>query len=117
MSLATTPSASRSSSGEQSHLTIGAIAFVEKPEDEHAVTLEESEQWKPRHFNPLMEDWEVLQGDITGVGIVMFKRLFEIHPDMKDLFSFGHDPNLEINVKAHRGPWGGSGASTRSSSG
>ncbi|KAA8582324.1 hypothetical protein FQN60_009064 [Etheostoma spectabile] len=39
----------------------------------------------------IKESWKVIQDDIAKVGIIMFVRLFETHPECKDVFFLFRD--------------------------
>ncbi|XP_051723543.1 neuroglobin-like [Ctenopharyngodon idella] len=45
----------------------------------------------PRHIHLIKESWKVIQEDIAKVGIIMFVRLFETHPECKDVFFLFRD--------------------------
>uniref|UniRef100_A0A8C1UA67 X globin n=1 Tax=Cyprinus carpio TaxID=7962 RepID=A0A8C1UA67_CYPCA len=45
----------------------------------------------PDHIQLIKESWKVIQEDIAKVGIIMFVRLFETHPECKDVFFLFRD--------------------------
>lgn len=45
----------------------------------------------PDHIQLIKESWRVIQEDIAKVGIIMFVRLFETHPECKDVFFLFRD--------------------------
>ncbi|XP_062252526.1 x globin [Platichthys flesus] len=44
-----------------------------------------------RHIQMIKESWKVIRDDIAKVGIIMFVRLFETHPECKDVFFLFRD--------------------------
>lgn len=49
----------------------------------------------------IKDSWRAIQEDITKVGIIMFVKLFETHPECKDFFLFKDVQDLE-KLKASR---------------
>ncbi|XP_048830831.1 x globin [Brienomyrus brachyistius] len=45
----------------------------------------------PQQIDMIQESWKVIQEDIAKVGIIMFVRLFETHPECKDVFFLFRD--------------------------
>ncbi|XP_043088432.1 x globin [Puntigrus tetrazona] len=45
----------------------------------------------PDHIQLIKESWKVIEEDIAKVGIIMFVRLFETHPECKDVFFLFRD--------------------------
>ncbi|XP_042244285.1 x globin [Thunnus albacares] len=43
------------------------------------------------HIQMIKESWKVIRDDIAKVGIIMFVRLFETHPECKDVFFLFRD--------------------------
>uniref|UniRef100_W5N545 X globin n=1 Tax=Lepisosteus oculatus TaxID=7918 RepID=W5N545_LEPOC len=43
------------------------------------------------HIEQIKDSWKVIQEDIAKVGIIMFVRLFETHPECKDVFFLFRD--------------------------
>ncbi|KAI5610726.1 x globin [Silurus asotus] len=43
------------------------------------------------HIDLIKESWKVIQEDIAKVGIIVFVRLFETHPECKDVFFLFRD--------------------------
>nr|CAG25723.1 globin X [Danio rerio] len=43
------------------------------------------------HIRLIKESWRLIQEDIAKVGIIMFVRLFETHPECKDVFFLFRD--------------------------
>ncbi|XP_076442802.1 neuroglobin-like [Babylonia areolata] len=56
---------------------------------------EERPQLTARQKEIVMESWEVIQRDISRVGVVMFMGLFETHPDVQDAFQPFQGRSLE----------------------
>uniref|UniRef100_A0A8C7FSU8 X globin n=1 Tax=Oncorhynchus kisutch TaxID=8019 RepID=A0A8C7FSU8_ONCKI len=59
-------------------------------------TLGETTEEDVAHLNEkqiqmIKESWKVIQEDIAKVGIIMFVRLFETHPECKDVFFLFRD--------------------------
>ncbi|XP_062863896.1 x globin [Trichomycterus rosablanca] len=57
-----------------------------------AVTEEDSvEHLTTEQIHMIKESWKVIQEDIAKVGIIVFVRLFETHPECKDVFFLFRD--------------------------
>ncbi|XP_031553222.1 neuroglobin-like isoform X2 [Actinia tenebrosa] len=55
----------------------------------------------PASIKLIRESWsEVEKGDLQETGLVVFRRLFEIAPYLRDLFPFGYNPDGK-DLKAH----------------
>ncbi|CAH2328157.1 globin X [Pelobates cultripes] len=58
----------------------------------------------PQQQQLLIETWELLKQDIAKVGVIVFIRLFETHPECKDVFFLFHDVDdlkLSKELRAH----------------
>ncbi|KAL7873453.1 hypothetical protein AOLI_G00125240 [Acnodon oligacanthus] len=51
----------------------------------------EEDHLTEEHIGMIKESWKVIQEDIAKVGIIMFVRLFETHPECKDVFFLFRD--------------------------
>ncbi|KAM9466168.1 x globin [Clarias gariepinus] len=60
-------------------------AVSEEEEEEEEVHL------SSEHITMIKESWKVIQEDIAKVGIIVFVRLFETHPECKDVFFLFRD--------------------------
>ncbi|XP_059411137.1 neuroglobin-1-like [Carassius carassius] len=56
----------------------------------------------PDHIQLIKESWRVIQEDIAKVGIIMFVRLFETHPECKDVFFLFRDVKDFENLHTSR---------------
>ncbi|KAG7461231.1 hypothetical protein MATL_G00207980 [Megalops atlanticus] len=70
---------------------ISGLGLVAKPvgdarDEDVAVPSLSQEQ-----IDMIKESWKVIQEDIAKVGIIMFVRLFETHPECKDVFFLFRD--------------------------
>ncbi|XP_066529558.1 x globin isoform X1 [Hoplias malabaricus] len=54
-------------------------------------TRAQEERLTEEHIHMIKESWKVIQEDIAKVGIIMFVRLFETHPECKDVFFLFRD--------------------------
>ncbi|KAM9355823.1 x globin [Pholidichthys leucotaenia] len=62
--------------------------FVERnPEDAAAAAALPSDE----QIQMIKDSWKVIRDDIAKVGIIMFVRLFETHPECKDVFFLFRD--------------------------
>ncbi|KAJ8341435.1 hypothetical protein SKAU_G00337260 [Synaphobranchus kaupii] len=70
---------------------ISGLGLAPKPtgeaKDEEAAATHLSEE----QIEMIKESWKVIQEDIAKVGIIMFVRLFETHPECKDVFFLFRD--------------------------
>ncbi|XP_041351734.1 non-symbiotic hemoglobin-like [Gigantopelta aegis] len=48
----------------------------------------------------VLESWKIVQQDISRVGVVLFMKLFEMHPDVQDVFSPFKGKSVE-NLKSN----------------
>ncbi|XP_041828061.1 x globin isoform X1 [Melanotaenia boesemani] len=60
--------------------------FAERSRDEAAAAHPSEEQ-----IQMIKDSWKVIRDDIAKVGIIMFVRLFETHPECKDVFFLFRD--------------------------
>uniref|UniRef100_A0A8C2L7S4 X globin n=1 Tax=Cyprinus carpio TaxID=7962 RepID=A0A8C2L7S4_CYPCA len=56
----------------------------------------------PDHIQLIKESWKVIQEDIAKVGIIMFVRLFETHPECKDVFFLFRDVEALERLRTSR---------------
>ncbi|XP_029531165.1 neuroglobin-like [Oncorhynchus nerka] len=54
-------------------------------------TEEDVAHLNEKQIQMIKESWKVIQEDIAKVGIIMFVRLFETHPECKDVFFLFRD--------------------------
>ncbi|KAG5857635.1 x globin [Anguilla anguilla] len=70
---------------------ISGLGSAPKPtgeaKDEEATATHLNEE----QIEMIKESWKVIQEDIAKVGIIMFVRLFETHPECKDVFFLFRD--------------------------
>ncbi|KAI1897918.1 hypothetical protein AGOR_G00088230 [Albula goreensis] len=70
---------------------MSGLGLVAKPagdmKDEDVVVANLSQE----QTEMIKESWKVIQEDIAKVGIIMFVRLFETHPECKDVFFLFRD--------------------------
>ncbi|XP_034432773.1 x globin [Hippoglossus hippoglossus] len=69
-------------SGLAAKAEFGERSPEEEEEEDAAARPHPSE----RHIQMIKESWKVIRDDIAKVGIIMFVRLFETHPECKDVF-------------------------------
>ncbi|KAF5890856.1 neuroglobin-like, partial [Clarias magur] len=71
---------------------ISGLGLAPKKATEAASEEEEEEaQLSSEHITMIKESWKVIQEDIAKVGIIVFVRLFETHPECKDVFFLFRD--------------------------
>ncbi|MCJ8737035.1 hypothetical protein PDJAM_G00019260 [Pangasius djambal] len=56
-----------------------------------AASEDEAPHLTSEHIHMIKESWKVIQEDIAKVGIIVFVRLFETHPECKDVFFLFRD--------------------------
>ncbi|XP_057200815.1 x globin isoform X2 [Triplophysa rosa] len=71
-----------------SDLTAASGPHERRDADEHHQTPAQLTQ---HQIHIIKESWKVIQEDIAKVGIIMFVRLFETHPECKDVFFLFRD--------------------------
>ncbi|KAM6960913.1 x globin [Aplochiton taeniatus] len=54
------------------------------------------------HIQMIRDSWKLIQEDIAKVGIIMFVRLFETHPECKDVFFLFRDVQDLERLKTSR---------------
>ncbi|XP_027028663.2 x globin [Tachysurus fulvidraco] len=54
-------------------------------------TSEDAQDLSSEQIDMIKESWKVIQEDIAKVGIIVFVRLFETHPECKDVFFLFRD--------------------------
>ncbi|XP_046580589.1 non-symbiotic hemoglobin 1-like [Haliotis rubra] len=62
------------------HTCNGHIVAPARDPLEHAPKITEPQKAM------VLESWQIIQEDISKVGVVMFMKLFETHPDVQDVF-------------------------------
>ncbi|XP_053700796.1 x globin [Synchiropus splendidus] len=69
-----------------------AAAFAERsPDEDDAAAEAEAARLSERQVHIIKESWRVIRDDIAKVGIIMFVKLFETHPECKDVFFLFRD--------------------------
>ncbi|XP_046381363.1 non-symbiotic hemoglobin 1-like [Haliotis rufescens] len=67
---------------------------------------EERPEFTERQKEIVLDTWQIIQKDIARVGVVMFMRLFETHPDVQEVFmpfkgKSKEDLSHSAQLKAH----------------
>ncbi|XP_060789964.1 x globin [Neoarius graeffei] len=63
---------------------------------------EEAPHLSSEHIHMIKESWKVIQEDIAKVGIIVFVRLFETHPECKDVFFLFRDVEDLENLRTSK---------------
>ncbi|KAG7328133.1 hypothetical protein KOW79_008077 [Hemibagrus wyckioides] len=69
---------------------ISGLGLVPKKTTE-AASEDEAPDLTSEQIDMIKESWKVIQEDIAKVGIIVFVRLFETHPECKDVFFLFRD--------------------------
>ena len=57
----------------------------------------------PAALSAVTSSWVAISDNLEAHGVVLFRKIFEIAPEARDLFSFRHQPNMyeNANFRAH----------------
>ncbi|XP_066550338.1 x globin [Amia ocellicauda] len=70
---------------------ISGLGLASKPAEDGTEEDATGPELNDQHIDLIKESWKVIQEDIAKVGIIMFVRLFETHPECKDVFFLFRD--------------------------
>ncbi|XP_061598951.1 x globin [Cololabis saira] len=65
--------------------------YAERSRDAAAAAAAAAQHPNEQHIQMIKDSWKVIRDDIAKVGIIMFVRLFETHPECKDVFFLFRD--------------------------
>ncbi|KAG9336543.1 hypothetical protein JZ751_002890 [Albula glossodonta] len=70
---------------------ISGLGLTPKPTEDTKDEEPAAKYLSEEQIEMIKESWKVIQEDIAKVGIIMFVRLFETHPECKDVFFLFRD--------------------------